>query len=189
MKNTTIKSVLVSVIALSGVYIAQTANSFTIDNFNSGLTGAGLTANNNNTSNSTITQTTIESNTGDILGVARDIGVVVANPSSFDTNASARTSSVTATPSGAFIATRSDGGSLSTYSIVWDGNTNNILPLAPNFSPNSSLAPITSGLGSVDFTGSLLNPNVAIRFDIVSFNDIAAGSAAKLTLWSNGGFS
>jgi len=174
MKNIKIKSALLSVVALSGLSTATASYAFIIDNFNAGGTLIG--AFNSPSPSNNVTTTESGFSNSDVLGTARDLQVFVANPGAFNTSATA-TTAANSTPQFTFVAQRSNGPANSTYSIVWDGTAAATNPLAVT----------TNGLGSVDFSGSISNPNVAIRFDIISFNDIAAGSTASLTLWSNNG--
>jgi len=181
MKNIKIKSALLSVVALSGLSTATASYAFVIDNFNVGNTGAAFAVGNDAPPDNNVITRTGTSTSANIIGTARDLQILAQNPGLGTTSGSVTTAN-SSTPAGTFIASRNQGPEDMVYSIVWDGSTNNI----PIPSP-TPLSVITTGLGSVDFTGSVLNPNVAIRFDIISFNDIAAGSTASLTLWSNNG--
>jgi hypothetical protein len=180
MKNIKIKSALLSVVALSGLSTATASYAFVIDNFNVGNTGAAFAVGNDPAPDNVITRTGT-STSANIIGTARDLQILAQNPGPGNTSGSVTTAG-SSTPAGTFIASRNQGPEDMVYSIVWDGSTNNIS--GTSITP---LSVITTGLGSVDFTGSLLNPNVAIRFDIISFNDIDPGSTASLTLWSNNG--
>ncbi len=175
MKNIKIKSALLSVVALSGVYIAQSANSFTIDNFDNA--SQALSDNSGSPGGSIDTGTDAS-----IIGGARDLQVFVNNTGSGFVSSTVITGdNVTdplGNPLGWWVVSKTVGTRSISSSIVWDGTT----PAASN-----PLAVTTNGLGSRDFTGNPLNPNVAIKFDIVSFNDVAVGSSASLTLWSDNG--
>lgn len=172
MKQIVFNSALTLTVYLLGLGITEATNAFTIDNFNTGSSGVG-TLNNPSPFNN-VTSTSSLLSESDVVGTARDVQVLVSNPGTFNTFGSAVVNDNITAPINSFVAARSNGPSNVLYSIVWDGASLPTNPLTVN----------TSGLGSRNLA---IGGNNAIRFDVVSFDNITTTSSASVTVWSNGG--
>jgi len=163
--------------AIASLYTGS-VSAFVIDTFNTGDRQLILDNDGDLLNPRTATQPGL-SDSG-VIGTARDIQILIGNPGAANTSGGIVVGG-NANPPGSFVANRSNGAADITYSIVWDGTT----------TPTNPLTVTTTGFGNRDFqtTNDILNPNVTFRFDITNFNDIQAGSTARLTVWTDNGLS